>query len=166
MYLHQEIPGKKISFWIIIVVVFSAVLLKDVLAFFFQYLPAIAVVVANILLLLTFVYATYQFVYFQLARYNYQFVEDYFVFERVVGRTNHAVVTVKCSDLISCEAVDGIRVKRRDFFSHTRKGDNLFALRFKSEKGERVIVIEPNDAFIESIRLQLGCLRDGQRNID
>lgn len=107
------------------------------------------------LLALSLLALTYRVVYYQMAHYHYAWIDGHWVFERVVGRSNHAVIVVKPEDFVAYGPYNGDRVPRRDFFVGSVKDPANRMLTFKQGTRMRSIVVMLPPEMVSELEAQL-----------
>jgi hypothetical protein len=143
MLLKQSIEKKQINFaWILLAIVFLLVSIEGIDLILLNFSPLIRSI-GSILILTASVVFCYQLIYFRLAEFHYRIVADDIVFERVVGRSNHAFIAMKPDDILSVEAYQKHKVAKRDIFTNSLNKNRWLVLSFKIDKRVRQIIIEP-----------------------
>lgn len=107
------------------------------------------------LLVLSLLALTYRIVYYQMAHYHYAWIDGQWVFERVVGRSNHAVIVVKPEDFVAYGPYNGGRVPRRDFFVGSVKDPANIMLTFKQGNRMRSIVVMLPSEMVTELQEQM-----------
>lgn len=152
LYIKQDIPSKSMSFIVLILGIFLGVFAVDFLFSISVYLPSYLQLPLTVGIVFCLLFLVFEFVFYQLAHYHYQYVDNLLVFERAIGRTNHAVITVRSGEILQFVTFTTQKVKRRDFFTHRKKGDELYFIEFSGSYGVRGIVIEPDKDFVMLIK--------------
>lgn len=152
MLLNQTIQKKNISFWGLLLAIFATILIVNLLEVSFQFLPPIIRSLCLMAIIGVFIWRGYQLIFFQLAAFHYRAIVDDIVFERVVGRSNHAFINVKAKDIVALTLFSNEKVRQHDYFTHSRAKEKLFVLTLKKEDHMRKIVIEPNQEFLDYLQ--------------
>lgn len=148
MLLNQTIQKKNISFLGLLAVIFSIVFSVNLLEASFKFLPPLVRLLCLGGIIALLIWRGYQLIFYDLADFHYRVIVDDLVFERVVGRSNHAFINAKAKDLVSLCAYSTEKIRKHDYFTHTRAKDKLFVLTIKKEDQMRKIVIEPNQEIL------------------
>lgn len=144
MLLKQSIEKKSVSFlWILLAIIGLLAIIEGVDFILLNFSPLIRSI-GSVLMFSLCVFFCYQLIYFRLAEFHYRIVADDIVFERVVGRSNHAFIALKPDNIVLIEPYHKQKVARRDIFTNSLKKSKWLVLTFKMEKRVRMIVIEPN----------------------
>lgn len=152
MLLNQTIQKKNISFRGLLLAILTIILVVNLLEVSFQFLPPLIRLLCLMTIIGGFIWRGYQLIFYQLAAFHYRVIVDDIVFERVVGRSNHAFISVKAKDMMALAAYANEKVRQHDYFTHSRAKDKLFVLTLKKEDHMRKIVIEPNQEFLDYLQ--------------
>ncbi|MCK8059214.1 MULTISPECIES: hypothetical protein [unclassified Fusibacter] len=154
MLLKQSIEKKSISFfWILIAIILLLMAIEGVDIVLIGFSPLVRSL-GSLVMFIACVYFCYQLIYFRLAEFHYRIVADDLVFERVVGRSNHAFITMKPDEVINVEAYHKQKIAKRDIFTNSLNKKHWLVLTFKKEGRVRQIIIEPQKdirVYLESL---------------
>jgi hypothetical protein len=127
------------------------IILSDLINALLTYLPDSLKYIGALVTFSIMIYICFQIIYYRLAEYHYRIRDEELVFERVVGRSNHAFIVIPNKDLIGLEPYNTQKIVKRDFFAHKKKAFVYYVLTFTQHNRQRQIVIMPNDEFVKHL---------------
>ncbi|KXG74167.1 hypothetical protein [Thermotalea metallivorans] len=155
--IKQTIQQKKLSFWKLLFMIFSATFVMNMAIKVFTAISPEMGTIGGIGALLLSSVACMRIIYKHIAYYNYKLIDDDLIMERVFGRANHLFLSLKLSELerfYPYKELDGKNEKgdRRLYKFVTGNNHDRWYVGDFTRSGDRYrFIIEPNEVLLRAI---------------
>lgn len=156
--IKQTIQQKKLSFWKLLLMIFSATFVMNMAIKVFAVISPEMGTIGGIGALLLSSGACMRIIYKHIAYYNYKLIDDDLIMEKVFGRANHLFLSLKLSELerfYPYRELDPKNEKgdRRLYKFVTGNNRNHWYVGDFTRSGDRYrFIIEPNEELLRAIQ--------------